>query len=698
MRERRKKKSLTEVGGGAGRTNGSSGTQGSVVGDGIPRVPLEFLLGGLLILCLTFISYFPALSADFIWDDAQHFGPTRVHPSLKGLTSLWIGHRFYYPLTSTTFWIIRLIWDMNPIPYHLLNVILHGVNSILVWRIARRLGMPLPFLCGLLFSIHPVHVQSVAWATELKNTQSGFFYLLAIGMYLRFDESKNSRMYLCSLAMFLFALLSKTSTVTLPFIIVLMHVWLGRGLDRTSLARFIPYFGLSGIMGGMTVLFHQDQVTDMNYWDETLVQRMFLACRCIWFYIQKFMWPSTLTFVYPRWDVTSGLIQWLGQALALVGLAWVLWRHSMQAKSYRAAWLGLAGFVASLLPVLNIFKMYYTRFSYTADHWQYLADMVAIPLAVGLIAGILRVGRPAKHRGASRIPQWLKMAIVGLVCFVCVIKSAIQCYDYKDMETLWRNSIRKNPNAYLAHVNIALLLTESGRLDEAHFHYTQALTLDQDKVVPNLGLGRVEFARERYEKSKEMYERVLTLKPNDADALNGLAGILVKDERFGEAMTLLDRAGKSDPRHAETFTNRGRLLDAIGKKDEAVAAYTRAIDLNPDDFKARQHLADDLRDLGRYDEAIAQYSFSIQLNPRNVDAALSLGGVLGSLGNYEQALGVFLSARESNPSNAGLAFNIGVTLKKLGRIAESESYFLEAARLDPQFGRSATIPAADAQD
>lgn len=651
----------------------------------------KFLLmsGSLLILALTFLAYVPALSAGFVWDDPQHFGLGRMQPTWEGLKDLWIGHRFYYPLTSTTFWVIRRIWDMEPLPYHLVNIVLHGINSILLWRIVSRLRMPFPFLCGLLFALHPVHVQSVAWATELKNTQSGLFYLVSLRFFMIAQDRPDHRHYIGSLVAFLAALLSKTSTVTLPFILLLLHLWRGGVLDRKSILRLAPYFGLSMAMGGMTVFFHQDQVTNMDYWDESLFERVLLAARGVWFYIQKFMWPATLVFVYPRWNLSEGLVLWLLHAISLTLMTAWLWHRSKDSSWRRAALFGFVGFVASLLPVLNFFKMFYTRYAYTADHWQYLADMVAVPLLIGFVAtclsSLLRVFGP-DHLLHSL--KGMGYAFLFMVFATLCVKTSIQCRDYDDIESLWRQSLRKSPNSYLARANLAVHLTDSGRLDEAFAQYEAALPLDEDMRVTYVGMGRIEYLRERYDEAEVLYRKVLEIYPEDADALNGIAGICVKQEKYGEAMELLDRAIQAVPTHAESHTNRGRLFDAIGKKDEAIAAYTRAIDLNPSDSKARQHLADDLRAVGRYEEAMTQYSFSIQLDPTNTDAALALGGLMGGAGNFERALEIFMSALDVSPDNAGLHFNIGVTLRKLGREAESQFYLGKAAQLDPQFAQS----------
>jgi len=679
------------------RANGAAEGARSVLS--LDREKFLLIGGSLLILVLTFLAYVPVLSAGLVWDDPQHFGPGRLNPTWSGLKDLWIGHRFYYPLTSTTFWIIRRIWDMEPLPYHLINIVLHGVNSILLWRIVSRLKLPFPFCCGLLFALHPVHVQSVAWATELKNTQSGLFYLLSLRFFLIAQDRPDHRYYIGSLVAFLAALLSKTSTVTLPFILLILHLWRGGDFDRKSILRLAPYFGLSMAMGLLTVIFHQDQVASMNYWDETIFERVLLAARGVWFYAHKFMWPGTLVFVYPRWNLSTDTARWMVFAISVCCVTWLLWSRFKEASWRRAAWFGSAGFVASLLPVLNFFKMFYTRYAYTADHWQYLADMVAVPLVIGLAASCLQSS--LREFGPGRVfarLKWISYTFMVLVFAALAVKSSVQCLDYKDMETLWRHSLRKNPTSFLARANLAVLLTEMGRLNEAYDQYEVALPLDQSPLLPLLGMGRVEFVRERYDESERLFNKALALHPDDVDALNGLAGILVKRAKFGEAMTLLDKANKLDPKHAETYTNRGRLFDAIGKRDEAIASYTRAIDLNPGEAKVRHHLADSLRLSGRYEEAMTQYSFSIQLDPLNVDAAISLGGLLGHKGDFERALEILISALEKNPDNAGLNFNIGVTLKKLGRVAESQAYFAEAARLDPQFADQGKPPVSETQD
>jgi hypothetical protein len=259
----------------------------------------------LVLAVVTFAAYQPTWHAGFIWDDPEHLTANPAVAASNGLQMIWssLAVSRYYPLTLTTFWIQRRLWGLNPLPYHLVNVALHATNGVLIFGLLRRLRVPAAWLAAMLWVLHPVNVESVAWITELKNTQSGFFFFLSILCFLRFDAGKKPGWYALAIAGGLAAMPSKPSTVVLP-VVLLLCVWWERGRwTRQDIVRIAPFFGLAVGMSVLTVIEQRGHVlrAGTTEWQLGPAERLVVAGKAIWFYAAKVLWPVRLAFVYPRW-------------------------------------------------------------------------------------------------------------------------------------------------------------------------------------------------------------------------------------------------------------------------------------------------------------------------------------------------------------------------------------------------------------
>ena len=245
------------------------------------------------------------MSGGFIWDDDDYVQDNLTLRSLAGLGQIWFqpgATRQYYPLVHTTYWLEYRLWDLNPTGYHVVNVILHALSAVLVWRLLIRLKVPGAWAAAALFALHPVHVESVAWITERKNTLSGAFYLSAAWAYLRYEEARSPRLYWAALLLFAAALLSKTVTCTLPAALLLVLWWKGQRPMRRTAVTLVPFFALGVAMSGVTVWMEKHSVGAWGpEWDLSLVERGLIAGRALWFYAAKLLVPLNLTFIYPRW-------------------------------------------------------------------------------------------------------------------------------------------------------------------------------------------------------------------------------------------------------------------------------------------------------------------------------------------------------------------------------------------------------------
>ena len=360
----------------------------------------------------------------------------------------------------------------------------------------------------MLWVLHPVNVESVAWITELKNTQSGVFFFLAVLCFLRFDGGAKRRWYALALLCGLAALLSKPSTVVLP-LVLLLCVWWERGRwRRIDVLRVIPFFALALGMSALTVVEQRGPDTpgrNNAEWKLATAERLIIAGKAVWFYASKLLWPVRLTFVYPHWDVNAdSFFSWL-PLLGLVATAAVLWARRRQPWA-RAGLFGGGFFVVALLPVLGFFDVFYFLYSFVADHFQYLASVGLITLVTsGAAAACQKVGRPGRYIGAVA-------ALTTALLLATLTWSEGRVY--RDAETLWRDTLAKNPQCWMAHTNLGNILQSSGRIAEAEEHYDEALRIKPDYAMAHNNLAVAFIATGKPETAIGHLEQALRIKPD----------------------------------------------------------------------------------------------------------------------------------------------------------------------------------------
>ena len=367
-----------------------------------------------LLIVLTVAAYVPALRGGFVWDDDKYVTANRTLRTADGLAEIWfeIGVTIqYYPLVFTTFWIEHRLWGLEPFGYHLVNVLLHATSAGLLWTLLRRLKVPGAWLAAAVFAIHPVHVESVAWITERKNTLSGVFYLLALLSYLRFEppdpqahnRRRDWRFYPPALVLFTCALLSKTVTCSLPLVILLLLWWKRARWRWLNVLPVVPMLAIGALMGLLTAWMEKNIVLARGAdWDLSIVQRCLIAGRALWFYLGKLVWPAEVMFTYPRWQVRADVWwQFLFPAatIAVVVALWLLRRRVGKPPLVAALFFG-----GTLAPALGLIDVYPMRYSFVADHFQYLASIGPIVLFVALLTRWL--GARAERRPVCRSQSW----------------------------------------------------------------------------------------------------------------------------------------------------------------------------------------------------------------------------------------------------------------------------------------------------
>jgi protein O-mannosyl-transferase len=583
-----------------------------------------------LIFCLVAAAYWPALHGGFLWDDDGHICPEGLR-SLHGLWRIWTdlgSTQQYYPVLHSAFWLEYKIWGPAVAGYHWVNVLLHAGSACLVVAIARRLYLPGALLAGLIFALHPVGVESVAWISEQKNTLSTIFCLGSALAYLRFTEDRKTTSYRLAFGLFIFALLTKTVTATLP-VALLSITWWQRGhlTWKRDVEPLLPWIVLGGCFGAFTAWIERWVVGAQGLaYSLTLNERILLAGRAVWFYLGKLFWPAELTFIYPRWTIDGGIgWQYLFPA-ALLATGCMLWAVRRRNRGLFAA---LLIYVVTLSPVLGFLAVYPFIFSYVADHFQYLASIgVIIPTAAALASVIHRFPGNLGNRGLIAVSV---VAVAGLGTLTWR-----QAHLYQDAETLYTATLERNPDCWLAHNNLARILAPNPtRLPEAIEHFEAALRINPEQADAHFNLANALAGfPENRPAAIFHYEASLRINPDQADAHNNYGILLATDRaRLGDAIGHFQRAVELAPAFSAAHSNLGTAWSHLpGHQADAIAQYQIALRLNPESAGPHFDLANAFaRDPERRSEAIATYQAALRIEPNFADAHYNLANLLRTI-------------------------------------------------------------------
>ncbi len=521
---------------------------------------LDGWMGGLFLLLVTLLVYIPAMRAGYIWDDDKLLTENPAIKAGNGLYTIWCTRELndWVPLTSTTFWIEWRFWKLNPAGFHVVNILLHGLNSILLWRVLRQLKIPNAWAAALLFAVHPVCVASVAWIAERKNTLSMAFYFISLIFYLRFDaEPKNKKWYGWALAAFALALLAKSSVGILPMVLLLC-VWWRRGtVTKQDFLRVIPFFILTALAVSMSMWIQQRAMTrQMTLTHDNLLARLLDGSWAVWFYLWKLILPINLTMIYARWSAQVDAVAAYLPGLLLIGVLAVCW---WQRKNWgRAGLFALGYFIIALGPVLGPVKLTYFDFSRVADHLQYLA----IPGMLALAAVVLR--------------KYFWIAVVPL----CVLTWQYEKV-FASSETIWLDNVAKNPASWTAYRDLGVIANQKGDLDGAIAMFKRSIEIQPDYPTAYLNLGVAMTKKSKMDEAIELFRKAIKVDGNYAIAHGNLATALSQKGQLDEALTEYKRAIELKPDLANAQFGMGEVLAVKGRRVEAVQHLREALRLQP---------------------------------------------------------------------------------------------------------------------
>ncbi len=565
-----------------------------------------------IVLC-TLLAYRPAMSAGYVWDDDYHLTESVIVKD-NALYRIWCTTEManYWPISWTSYWLEYQLWGLEPAGYHIVNVLIHIASALLVFRILARLNVPAASFAALVFAIHPVNVESVAWISQRRNVLSLFFYLAALLCYLHVDASGHAKKwYGLAVACFVLAMLSKGSAVGLPVVLLMCALWTRGTLSRRDLVRCLPFFVIAFLFSVVEIWFQYVRaIGEIAIRDDGFFARLAGAGWAVWFYLYKTAWPVTLSFVYPRWQIGAmNPASYVPDGLLVVLLALCWW--------FRRSWgrpvlFGLGYFMITLGPFLGFFTIFFMRYSYVADHYVYHA-------LIGMIALAVAGGWQIAQRDGRPTALMMKAVAVSVVIALGMLTWQ-RCHVYHDAETLWRDTLRKNPNCWLAHNDLGNLLWVRGRFDEATAHFLRAIEIHPEFPETHYNFGALLEEQGRIDDAVDHFRQAVRINRNMAPAHSKLAEILRSRGLLDEAADHYREMIRIDPQDFRSENKLGLLLHMRGKLREATQHFQNAVLIKPDDPLAHFNLGNVLAARGRFDDAIDSFREAIRLKPDFTEA------------------------------------------------------------------------------
>jgi tetratricopeptide (TPR) repeat protein len=617
-------------------------------------------IGALTITIACFTAYIPAIKAGFIWDDDRYVTQNPLLTAPDGLYRIWFSTDApsqYFPLTYSSYRIEYKFWKLNPTGYHIVNVAIHTINALLLWLVLRRLSIPGAWFASAVFALHPVGVETVAWISERKNLLMLLFSLLSVLCWIEFTSgdrtARNAQhvaqaiprgralrqallFYVGSLLFFALALFGKATACTLPAALVLI-LWLKRRpLTLKRWLQVVPFVAM-GIGMGLLVMWweHHHQGTGLVKLGLGPAEKLLIAGRGFWFYLGKLFWPVNLTFSYPRWHIDAKSVwqyAWPAAAAAVLGCLW-LWRERVG----RGVVAAILFFCATLFPILGFFPLYTFVYTFVADHYQYAACIG--PIALVSAGGAIIFRRLPKNRRRPLLP------VTGAILITLWALSWRQSRIYTNMETLWTDTLKKNPDSWLAHSQMCVVRYEQGRLDEAIMHAQRRLALQpymENVDSSSLSDGFYYLAiilekQGRLDEAADNYQKALAIFENDAKYQYRLGRTLAKQGKFEQSVWHFKRSDEIKPDSYENYFSWGITLSEWAKTKQMPSMW-RKPRFAPYGSEQSEKL---------FAEACAKLKKAIDIKPDSYEAYFYLGAVLSEWAKTSQVHSMPYGSRQS---------------------------------------------------
>jgi tetratricopeptide (TPR) repeat protein len=698
------------------------------------------LVPAFLTAVITLVVFLPALSNDFVSYDDEQFVYNNKH--IMSIDSDFIKWAFtnrqyqWSPLRWISHAVDYKIWQLNPFGHHLSSVVLHSLNVFLLVLLVigllevvrlkmppshaeeeakfRRKAVIAGVVTGLLFGIHPLRVESVAWVAERKDVLFTFFFLLSLLSYLRYcrfpEDKRRPLYYLLTLAFFVMAVMSKAAAAALPLVLILLDFYplervnfrSGLNVWRRVLMEKLPFFGIGGVVAWVNIGVHESMGVLIPFVEVPFKDRVMLAFKSVLFYLMKMVWPFKMVLIYGEpYKVTFSVSEYIGLLFfmaSVTALCIFLWYRG------KRLWLAIwTYYIVMLLPV-SVVKV--LSFSFAHDRYTYMPSMGPF-----LLAGLGVAFLAGKMKSKSRVILFcLLIAGFSFLAFLTIKQEAV----WKNSVTLWSSVIERTPRFYRAYYDRGCAYLEEAKYTEAIKDFTkiiewkpfeevynkrgvaykgtgeypaalrdfsQAIQLQPGYTAAYNNRADVYLQTGNYQKAMEDLNRALELDPDYNVTRINLCALYNSMGQFQQALKECSTAIEMDPGNAGAYKRRGFSYNSLGNYKEAIRDYDRAIELNSNDYETYDFRGIAIKNDGDPSMAIRDFTRAVELNPAFFDAYIIRGVTYGELGRLEEAVHDFTAAIGLRPQDAAAYYNRGAAYYRLGRENEAMEDFRKAARL-----------------
>lgn len=541
------------------------------------------LLKCAIILLVSLWIYSPVTDADWLWDDDYLLTNNAVVQSPDGLLSLWVSPSTadYFPLTMSTLWLLWKFFGPDPSGYHTVATLLHALSALMLWNLLHLMRIRGAWFAGLLFAVHPLCVESVAWISELKNTISLPLFLAAASFWVVHRDKPTALTYLGALVFFLLAMLAKSSSVMFPVAILLHAWWLRNRITFRDLAASAPFFFISLLLGLVTLHFQLNRaIGDEPIPIGGISSRIAIAGTAILFYLSKVVWPHPLLPTYPQWVMSTPTVADFFPWLVLSAGFAIMWT---QRKTWgRDALMAFGFFVIMLSPVLGFVPMSFMRVSWVSDHFLHI-PMISLFAWIG--AGSARLIESQTHQIASLLR-------VGGATLATILAIASHSYAtvWLNEDTLWSHTLAYNTDSWQAHNRLGARKFNRGDIPASLVHFREAVRLRPDLAETQNNLGSAILAQKDTKTAIRHFQEARRLSPEIIAIRENLARALLLDGQPAAARDIYIELVRDYPNNPTFLTNLGVALFRAGDPVQAMSCFEKALEINPNLEDAHENL------------------------------------------------------------------------------------------------------------